>query len=349
MKTLKAVTVLLFTAALFFSCAQEDIGDYGTLVINPSGGKSARSVEAGNGGIPDDIFEKLEYIFECENEKAGTVTAGPYTVDGAHDVRIPLSSGNWIVSVKVRQEGQEIGKAQYEPVTIKAGQTVILGGISVETFPYGYAKAGRAPDGFTYTDLNAWLGIPTTININRHLQVTGGDPDPDTPDNYYVDAPEGTAKILWDSSYLYVLVLVKGADCSPTKGAGAHDTDSVEIFFNENGTGYQYRMDYAGTDTYGKSGTSYTSQPTPFSEKAADLSIETDTAKLPPGVSYAVTARIPFGATTKAKGEKIGVDFQINGAPKAGSQNRSSVTVWYYKKGQVYNSPNAYKETLTLN
>jgi len=361
MKTLKTVAVLIFTVALFFSCAQEDIGDYGTLVINLSGG-SSRSVTAEVDPLLNNIKGDLTYIFECINEKTGTTTtAGPYEVGVPKDAYIQLIPGDWVVRVKVRQKiyqgsdlkGEEvIGSAQYRPVTIKAGQTVILGGISVPTSPYGVAIARSAPEGFTYNKLNDWLEIPTTILINRYLQVGAdgqpGSHNPTTINPYDHLPPYGTANILWDDDgenyYLYVCVFVKDADLSATNGT-EHDSNSVEIFFNEDGTGHQYRITPGSSHYYGyypkdvpeeSNGSYKKDEPIP-----SGVELSSETTGLPSGVSYAVIAKIPI----LSKKHVIGVDLQINGI-QTGKTKRSSIAVWL--NGQVYARPSVYKEDLTL-
>jgi len=356
MKTLKTVTVLLFTMALFFSCAQENFSDYGTLVIKLSG-SSARAVK---GEISSEFGNKLEsenisYKFEFMNEEVVVDERGPYPVGVDQDVPIRLSPGAWVVQVKVLQkvfqdqkfQGEEvIGSAQYKPFTIKAGQTVILGGISVPTSPYGVAIAHKAQPGFNYENLDSWPDT-STINIDRYLKLddvtgyvlTGAS----QPSSYVPDAspaPHGTAKILWDEDNLYVLVLVEDAKKSTNKGLEAQDTDSVEIFFNENGIGHQYRMDYAGITTYGYYDSSYKKdQPLP---SGVVLSIIKDNLD----VSYAVVAKIPL--TSNSEGKTIGIDLQINGAPVVNGGIRSTVAVWYDKTATAYSHPELYEETLTL-
>jgi len=350
MKTLKAVTILIFTITLFFSCAQES-SNYGTLVINPSA-NSARAIttEVGEGFY--DGFEKdLTYTFECinqnDNSKVGTVH---YDVGKSNDVQIQLLPGNWDVWVKVHKNGKEIGSSKYEkPVTISAGQTVILGGISVEIqgFSYGSAVAHKAPVSFDYKDVDSSTWSNTLpININRHLKIeTNGQAGAEIP--FDENLAHGTARILWDNEYLYVLVLVEGAECTTRNSASttadtAHHTDSVEIFLNEGDIGYQYRIDYAGKKTYGKSTGKGNHANISSPEREIDFSITPD----PDNGKYAVIARIKFGAEKKS-GDIIGIDLQINGAPKEGKTIRSSVAVWY-NETSPYNDPTLYKETLAL-
>jgi len=363
MKTLKTVTVLIFTAALFFSC-QENINDYGTLVINPSG-NSARVT----GVVSDDRpgteqiksplqKEVLSYLFECINEKDGTTTvAGPYGVEMPYDVTLQLTPGEWVVWVKVFENGYGIGSASYGSVKIKAGQTVILRGISVKvSSKYGKGEAKMAPFNFDdrYSNVNdpAW-GDAIPLLINRFLTpIADGQPPVNKKDHKlttiapYSPAPYGTANILWNdvggNRYLYVRVLVKDADLSATNGS-EHNSNSVEIFFNEDGTGHQYRMDSDGDITYSYyNSTGHHKEPVGVLPANVELLIEKD--NLPNGVSYAVIANIPI----KSKKQIIGVDLQINGIKKTSSSTirRTSIAVWY--DGQVYDNPGAYATSLTL-
>jgi len=343
---------------LFFSCAQDNMSEYGTLVINFSGGSSARSVTGKISPVFEDKLESehISYKFECVSGGVVVTEAGPYEVAVPKDVQIQLTPGNWVVQVKVLQEvyqegklqGKEvIGSAQYKPFTIKAGQTVILGGISVPTSPYGVAIAHKAQPGFNYENINSWPNT-STINIDRYLMLdnngyvlTGtSQPSSYTPD--VPTAPHGTAKILWDKDALYVLVLVENA--AGFAGGTEHNTDSVEIFFNEDDTGHQYRIDYAEKKTYG-----YYTSPGPYKKENSlpdNVSLSLIKDNLPNGVKYAVVAKLLFD-DDRNNGDSIGIDLQINGVT-ANSNKRTSVAVWFDKTATAYNHPNLYKETLTL-
>jgi len=351
MKTLKTATVLLLTAALFFSCAQED-GNYGTLVINPSGAGSSRSITAEFD--PEDFYEGFEndltYTFECINQKDNTrVGTAQYGVKKSNDVQIQLLPGNWDVWVKVLKSGKEIGSNKYPTVAIEAGQTIILGGLNVEIqgYSYGSAVAHKAPEGFNYMDVDTWPDT-SPININRHLEIeSNGQAGAEIP--FDENKAHGTANILWDENNLYVRVIVEGAECTPKKVneelGNAHHTDSVEIFLNEGGIGYQYRIDYSERITYGRTptGGSHANSASPYPD--AGNAILLITKYDPPNGKYAVVAKIEFGSEKKSS-DIIGIDLQINGAPEAGKTIRSSVAVWH--ETSPYDDPNKYNETLTL-
>jgi len=363
MKTLKVITVLILTAALFFSCTENS--DYGTLIINPFGGGSSRTVNAEVGtGFYEGFENGLTYSFTCINQNDNsTVESGTYDLGkNKANVQIQLHSGNWDVWVKLNKNGKVIGSNKYPTVTIKAGETIALGSLVVEIqgYSYGSAVAHKAPENFDYAvDSPYWDDTPP-LKINRHLITDDGVPDHTTPDNYYIYAPEGTAKVLWDERNIYILVNVYNADLTGytggtnDKGKYEHDSDSVEIFLTETGaTGHQYRIAIVNGNldtekTYGYSpldgkhykDTDALNFPANF-PKPVSFQIITDGL---PSNSYAVVAKIPFPTS----GGKIGIDFQINGAPKQQGENRNSVTVWYYKKGQVYDKPSKYKDTLIL-
>jgi len=358
MKTLKAVTVFIFTITLFFSCAQENINDYGTLVITLPGTSSARSVTAEvKEGFYDGFENGLTYTFECINEKGNTIVAGPYNVGTPYDVNIQLLPGNWDVWVKVNKNEREIGSEKYPPVTIKAGQTIILGGINVEIqgYSYGSAIAHKAPDNFDFDDIESWPNTPP-ININRFIKLNSlGYADPPIVDPSGTGA-HGAAKVLWDNQNLYVLVLVEGNNPITTVGNQEHDSDSVEIFVYEGGTiARQYRKNYADQSTYGQvtrsnsSSTTWTvAEPAPPFPSTVDLVIKKPpTDNLPSDVSYAVIARIPFDAE-KTTGDKIGVELQINGTPLMGNPpHRSTVAVWC-SETSPYREPGRYENSLAL-
>jgi len=365
MKTLKVIIVLIFTVSLFFSCDQED-NDFGTLIINAFGGGSNRAIKAEiddkENKFESNFADNLKFIFECTNLGDKTkVVSGPYNIDVIYTDPIQLAAGNWDVYVKVLKEGQEIGSSKYPTVTIVAGQTTKLGGISVKIdgYQYGSAAARKVEkfDDYKDPDSSKWSNTPT-IYIDRYLPVgSDGQPTSNTPktENIYDrTVAHGNAKILWDGNALYVKVLVEGAagyaKANPA-GSEAHNTDSVEIFFNDGGitgTGYQNRIDYNGHKTYNKCEydtlTNKYKTPAAYTPPAGfDLTIIKD--DLDDGISYIVIAKIPLSSEKAKNGSVIGVDLQVNGV-KINESTRSSIAVWY--DGQVWDNPKKYATSLTL-
>jgi len=367
MKMIKIMAVLIITAALFSSCELNGPEAYGTLVINSSG-NSARVIGVID-EASDDAFKALQndisYEFECVNEKTGNITTKAYNLNSPENVVIQLVPGDWAVWVKiiqdVKKEGGEtlgkgvIGSKQYndgKPVTIRAGQTIILGGLNVSTSPYGKAiahyvnDADFKNDGYKEAD-NANWSKASTININRYVYPLGGDGQPTgskTPlinNPYGRTVPTGTADILWDETYLYVRVIVKDAnvDLNDNKtSVQPFNSNSVEIFYTASGTiGYQYRITCKGTKTYHTTGSGGDAKPANIEENDF-MQDKIDST------SYAVIARIEHGVNTTDK-KTIGVDLQINGIHQADGY-RSSIAVWY--DGQVFQTPGAYKNSLAL-
>jgi len=382
MKTLKIVAVVIVVAALVFSCTVTDEPEaYGTLVIKSSGG-SSRTVTGNVDPVFDSIKDDLTFEFDISNEETDATVGpyGPYEVDTTHDVSIQLVPGTWVVAVKVYQKlvqqddgktteyNEIVGSAKYDPVTINAGETTTLGKIDVPTSPYGKAIAhkitGDDPAGIAFVENDGYQNATDpywqnayTVNIDRYMRLlSNGNVDTVQPSNYDNNgrvSPHGTAKILWDESYIYVLVLVKDAALTGNTGSGlnsgAHVSDSVEIFFKEDGNGdrtkgNQYRIDYSGKT---KSHATPTGTSNSTSSKFPDDKVYLDVSRdIPDGVSYAVVARIKH--SKGSEGGTIGIDFQINGAPLTNGGIRSSVAVWYDKLAIAWKNGTTYEGTLTL-
>jgi len=362
MKMLKNITVLLFIAAMFFSCTEND--DYGTLLINPSGSSRAIKGEV-DSGFYEGFENGLTYTFTCinQNDTSKVKSAGPYDFGKSSNVEIQLNSGKWDVWVKVNKNGKEIGSSKYPTVTIKAGDTVVLKGTNIEIqgYSYGSAVAHKVPDNFNL-DVNSpyWDDTPP-LKINRFIKLNeSGYANPPIVDPNGTGA-HGNAKILWDDSgngHLYVLVLVEGNEPTEDKGEQEHDSDSVEIFVYEGGNvAHQYRKNFAGTNTYGKvtrsssSSTNWTEAVNPTFPDTVSLEIKkSPTDNLPNGVKYAVIAKIPFD-TKKKSGNKIGVELQINGTPlkkdESGKDRRTTVAVWC-SETSPYKEPWRYENSLVL-
>lgn len=142
----------------------------------------------------------------------------------------------------------------------------------------------------------------------------------------------GTARVLWDENYLYVLVNVEDSSID-TGSEFPWEQDSVEVFleetFNqsssyEEGTG-QYRVNAEGEETFG--------------EMTDNTSIESVVVESAAG--YSVQVAIPWVDLSPESGDRIGFDLQINDAE---SGNRESVAVWNDLSGQAFQAPTVFGE-----
>ena len=104
------ISVVLFAAGAFFSCAMED-NNNGTLVVRMPGG-SARAVS-------DAFLATISYRIECAGSTIVTRTAR-----AGEAVSIQLAVGDWNVTIfAYNAAGQEIGRSDTMKVTIVAGKT----------------------------------------------------------------------------------------------------------------------------------------------------------------------------------------------------------------------------------
>ncbi|HEX2944525.1 MAG TPA: endo-1,4-beta-xylanase [Clostridia bacterium] len=156
---------------------------------------------------------------------------------------------------------------------------------------------------------------------------------PELPINRYQMAwqgASGTAKVLWDNKYLYVLYQVNDAQLDK-KSANPWEQDSVEAFLDENngkttfyqGDDGQYRVNYSNTTSF----------------NPASISKNFKSATKVSGTNYVVEMRIPFKTVKPKANMKIGFDAQINDG-KDGA--RQSVATWNDTTGNAYQDTSVY-------
>ncbi|MDR1420333.1 MAG: endo-1,4-beta-xylanase [Treponema sp.] len=171
-------------------------------------------------------------------------------------------------------------------------------------------------------------------------RIDAANPDPqwdkaaEIPVDQYLMAwqgAKGTAKTLWDTEALYVLVHVNGAVINKAS-QNAYEQDSVEVFLDENNgkTPYyekddgQYRVNFAGERS--------------FNPPSAAEGFES-AAAVHDG-SYTVVMKIPFRTIRPSAGRLAGFDLQINGASAQGL--RQSVAVWNDVSGESYRDTSGF-------
>ncbi|MDC3415813.1 endo-1,4-beta-xylanase [Aquibacillus salsiterrae] len=145
----------------------------------------------------------------------------------------------------------------------------------------------------------------------------------------------GTAKALWDSENLYVLVNVSDSQLDKTN-TNAWEQDSVEVFLDQNngktssyqGDDGQYRVNFDNETSF---------NPTSIAEGF-------ESATSVSGTNYTVEMKIPLSDVSPKNGSTLGFDVQINDA-KDGS--RQSVATWNDPTGSAYQDTSVFGE-LTL-
>jgi len=141
----------------------------------------------------------------------------------------------------------------------------------------------------------------------------------------------GSARVLWDEQYLYVLAAVANAELNKDNQS-PHEQDSVEIFIDEGNhkASYiqsddgQYRVNFANEQS--------------FSSPAIAAGFES--RAVVSGSSYTITAKIPFKTIAPKENTLIGFDLQINGASSRGM--RQSVTAWNDTTNNGWQDPSLY-------
>ncbi|MGO4545478.1 sugar-binding protein [Paenibacillus sp. 2TAB23] len=260
-------------------------------------------VKAGRGGSANPIVQAVDKtlltaLIEAANNKDNTI----YTNDSWNAFASALSDANTAAS------NDEIGQAAADHSyyalrnAIKALQLLPSG---VGTAAYGTPVLGGS-------ELDPLWNTTATLPILKHLTMVNGPTD-------------GSAKVLWDDTNLYVLVRVKDPVLN-SSSSDAHEKDSVEIFVDETnskqasyGTGMgQYRTNYLNEKSFN-----------PGSVSAGFESF----AKVVDG-GYYIETKIPFKAGVPADNHVIGFDLQINDAKAAGG--RQDIIMWHDVTGQSY-------------
>ena len=176
-------------------------------------------------------------------------------------------------------------------------------------------------------------------------QAYYGSPAPDAADPLWQSAPEipinqhimawqgaqGSARVLWDDRYLYVLINVTNAELNKANPS-PYEQDSVEIFLDEGNhkAGYmqeddgQYRVNFDNEQSF---------NPPPIADGFESRAFVS-------GKSYTVTIKIPFRTIQPKEDTLVGFDLQINGASSRGM--RQSVAVWNDTTGSAWQDPSCY-------
>lgn len=171
----------------------------------------------------------------------------------------------------------------------------------------------------------AIYGVP---KIDAAIPDPMWDKSPEIPVDQYLMAwqgAKGTARVLWDTKALYVLVKVEGAELNKAS-RNAYEQDSVEVFVDENNgkTSYyekgdgQYRVNFAGDQSF----------------NIASGAEGFESAVSVRDKSYRMVLKIPFKTIRPENGTLVGFDLQINGASARGL--RQSIAVWNDTSGESY-------------
>ncbi|MGO4184910.1 sugar-binding protein, partial [Paenibacillus sp. TAF43_2] len=183
---------------------------------------------------------------------------------------------------------------------------------ALQLLPSGVGTAVYGTPVLGGSELDPLWNTTATLPILKHLTMVNGPTD-------------GSAKVLWDDTNLYVLVRVKDPVLN-SSSSEAHEKDSVEIFVDETnskqtsyGTGMgQYRINYLNEKS--------------FNPGSISAGVESY-AKVVDG-GYYIETKIPFKAAVPAVNHVIGFDLQINDAKASGG--RQDIIMWHDVTGQSY-------------
>lgn len=154
---------------------------------------------------------------------------------------------------------------------------------------------------------DAWANAPS-VDVN-HFQMGN------STQNAY-----GTAKMMWDADYFYVLVEVNDPNGTHSSGANHYETDTVEVFFDENNhktTAYQNddiqcRVGYDNSKTVSDNHS--------VDDYISGVSVRTDSQR------YVIEIAIPHSLDSFTAGQVVGFDVQIN--DDDGSGARAGIANW---------------------
>jgi hypothetical protein len=148
---------LFISVILFFSCALHSPGDYGTLVIALPGG-SGVSASAARAAVSGAYTATLSFRIECSG--SGSVSR---EVRPGEPVSIPLSPGDWVVTVTVLNAADQSIGSGAAPVAIESGKT------TVAHIPVSIDTSGNSITQFTVTGPVFAQGLVDTHTITVFL------------------------------------------------------------------------------------------------------------------------------------------------------------------------------------
>lgn len=190
------------------------------------------------------------------------------------------------------------------------GITTVMGKVVVSDIP-AYAEAVSGTPIIDGKIDDVWADAPI-INVNNYSMGT--------------DGATGVSRVLWDSSYIYVLTEVKDAFLSKVSN-NSYEQDTVEVFLDENNhktTSYesddiQCRVNYDG-------------------EKTVTDGLSTDrfsSAAVKTADGYIVEIAIPSTLGGFTSGQIVGFDLQVNDDGE-GDGKRTSIANWFDLSGMGY-------------
>jgi GH35 family endo-1,4-beta-xylanase len=183
------------------------------------------------------------------------------------------------------------------------------------TFKPGVEKATKATvkiDGEADSEWDKAVAIPLTINLGTSVTAD--------------------AKVLWDDENLYVYATVKDPVLNKDSGE-AYQQDSLEVFIDENNAktesydddDKQYRINYENEHSFN-------------GKKCLEENVQS-AAKVT-GDGYVIEAAFKWTDIKPKKGDRIGLEFQINDADDSGT--RIGTLSWNDETGMGWSKSSVY-------
>jgi len=298
------------------------------------------------------VLDPTAPVQTIQNKDAIAVSAGN-SAETAFNVQAAASigsAGTWKAvwngsTLTVRLTAAKSGTAQI----LFGGETyskAVSAGTNDLTFTLDSTKTGTAYsfdialNGTTWNSLNNSLSEDTAGTITlaafpAYAEATYGTPKIDgSAESIWDSAPQisvnqfqmgnansnatGTAKMLWDENYLYVLVDVKDPNGTHSSSTNHYETDTVEVFFDENN---HKTTAYENDDMQCRVG--YDNSKTVSDNHSTDdyISAASTTSN-----GYLVEIAIPASIAKFQNDQVIGFDVQIN--DDDGSGARSGISNW---------------------
>ena len=148
------------------------------------------------------------------------------------------------------------------------------------------------------------------------------------------DAPKAsaTARVMWDSDFLYVYAQVKDPDLNK-ESEQPHEQDSLEVFIDEinskadayNDATKQYRINYENEHSFN-------------GDKCTEENLKTVAKKTEDG--YVVEGAFRWTEISPKEGEYLGIELQINDADSTGA--RIGTLTWNDLTNQCWSSPSCF-------
>ena len=263
-------------------------------------------------------------VYVDETNSAGDVTPVKKTVKRSEAQAV---EGGYCATIKVPMTDLKVAKTIGMDVKVMNNDKAVsfndLKGMQETSSKY-YAKATLKPgvekatkatvkiDGEADSEWDKAVAIPLTINLGASVTAD--------------------AKVLWDDENLYVYATVKDPKLNKDSGE-AYQQDSLEVFIDENNAktesydddDKQYRINYMNEHSFN-------------GKKCLEENVQSFAKVTEDG--YVIEAAFKWTDLKPKKGDRIGLEFQINDADASGA--RIGTLSWNDETGMGWSKSSVY-------